>query len=63
VSGEVILYQTEDGQTRVQCRFDEGTIWMTQVQIAELFQTSAAEHQHSPEGDLHRGRAGRHGNH
>lgn len=40
MSGEVILYQTEDGQTRVQCRFDEGTIWMTQVQIAELFQTS-----------------------
>lgn len=40
MSGEVILYQTEDGQTRVQCRFDHGTIWMTQVQIAELFQTS-----------------------
>lgn len=40
MSGEVILYQTEDGRTRVQCRFDEGTIWMTQVQIAELFQTS-----------------------
>jgi len=40
VTGEVIRYQTEDGQTRVQRRFDEGTIWMTQVQIAELFQTS-----------------------
>lgn len=40
MSGELILYQSEDGQTRVQCRFDEGTIWMTQIQIAELFQTS-----------------------
>ena len=38
--GEVLLYQTQDGQTRVECRFDEGTIWLTQAQIAELFQTT-----------------------
>jgi len=38
--GEIILYQTEDGRTRVQCRFAEGTIWLTQAQIAELFQTT-----------------------
>ncbi len=36
----IILYQTEDGRTRIQCRFDLETIWLTQVQIAELFQTS-----------------------
>jgi hypothetical protein len=36
----IILYQTEDGRTRVQCRFDLETIWLTQVLIAELFQTS-----------------------
>ncbi len=36
----IILYQTEDGQTRIQCRFDEETIWLTQAQIAELFQTT-----------------------
>ena len=36
----VVLYQTEDGQTRVQCRFEDGSIWLTQPQIAELFQTS-----------------------
>lgn len=40
MTGELVLYQTEDGQTRVQCRFAEGTIWLTQVQLAELFQTS-----------------------
>jgi hypothetical protein len=40
VSGEVVLYQTEDGQARVECRFAEGTIWLTQVQLSELFQTS-----------------------
>jgi hypothetical protein len=40
MSGELILYRTEDGRTRVECRFDEGTIWLTQMQLAELFQTS-----------------------
>lgn len=36
----LVLYQTEDGQTRVQCRFDEGSIWLTQAQMADLFQTT-----------------------
>ena len=35
---EIILYQTEDGRTRVQCRFENETLWLTQAQIAELFQ-------------------------
>ena len=38
--GELLLYQTEDGKIRVECRFDEGTIWLTQAQIAGLFQTT-----------------------
>ncbi len=38
--GELVLYQAEDGRTRIQCRFDRGTIWLTQAQIADLFQTS-----------------------
>ena len=37
---EMILYQTEDGRTRIQCRFESDTLWLTQVQLAELFQTS-----------------------
>ncbi len=36
----LILYQTEDGRTRIQCRFEQETIWLTQAQIAELFQTT-----------------------
>jgi hypothetical protein len=36
----MILYQTEDGQTRVQCRFEQGTIWLSQRLISELFQVS-----------------------
>ncbi|MEJ7593489.1 MAG: RhuM family protein [Planctomycetaceae bacterium] len=37
---EIILYQTEDGLTRIQCRLENETLWLSQVQIAELFQTS-----------------------
>ena len=36
----IILYQTEDGRTRIQCRFENETIWLTQAQLAELFQTT-----------------------
>ncbi|MCL2777408.1 MAG: virulence RhuM family protein [Polyangiaceae bacterium] len=34
---ELILYQTEDGRTRIECRFEGETIWLTQSLIAELF--------------------------
>lgn len=34
------IYQTEDGRTRVQCRFENETVWLTQQQMAELFQTT-----------------------
>jgi hypothetical protein len=33
----ILLYRTEDGRTRIQCRFEDETIWLTQAQIAELF--------------------------
>lgn len=33
----IVLYQTEDGQTRIQCRFEGDTIWLTQKLMAELF--------------------------
>ncbi len=36
----LLLYQTDDGRTRLECRFAEDTLWLTQVQMAELFQTS-----------------------
>jgi hypothetical protein len=34
----IILYQTEDGRTRVQCRFEHETVWLTQALMAALFQ-------------------------
>lgn len=36
--GELILYQTQDGRTRIECRFEDETIWLTQALMAELFQ-------------------------
>lgn len=38
--GELVLYQTDDGRTRIECRVEGDTIWLTQVQLAELFETS-----------------------
>ena len=39
---EIILYQTEDGRTRVQCRFENKTLWLTQALISELFQVTVS---------------------
>lgn len=39
-SGEVILYQREDGAPALDVRLDAETVWLSQQQIAELFQTS-----------------------
>lgn len=40
--GELILYQTEDGLTQVTLKEIDGNVWLTQVQLAELFQTSVS---------------------
>lgn len=36
--GEFILYETEDGRTRIECRFEDQTLWLSQAVISELFQ-------------------------
>jgi hypothetical protein len=40
VPGEVLLYQSEDGRSRLEIRFAGDTLWLTQAQMAELFQVS-----------------------
>lgn len=37
MSSELILYQTEDGQTKIQARLENETVWLTQAQLIELF--------------------------
>ena len=38
--GEIIIYQSEDGLTQINVKLEDETIWLTQQQMAELFQTS-----------------------
>ena len=39
-SGEIVLYQTGDQRTRIEVRLQDETVWLTQAQMAELFQTT-----------------------
>jgi len=36
-TGEILFYQTEDETTKVQVRFENENVWLTQSQIAEIF--------------------------
>ena len=38
--GEMLLYQTEDGQVKLEVRLEDETVWLTQKMMAELFQTT-----------------------
>lgn len=64
---ELILYQTEDGRTRIECRFEGETVWLTQALMAELFDIGVgtvnhhlkeiyAENELSPEATIRRHR-------
>lgn len=37
---EFLLYQSDDGKTRVECRFEDETIWLTQALMADLFRVT-----------------------
>lgn len=39
-SGKVVIYQTEDSKTKVNVWFEDETVWLSQQQLAELFQTT-----------------------
>lgn len=39
-NGEIVLYVAEDGRTTIRMRAEEGTVWLTQLQMTELFQTT-----------------------
>ena len=39
-SSQILLYQTEDRRTRIEVRLEGETVWLNQLQMAELFQTT-----------------------
>ncbi len=40
VNGDIIIYQTDDGVTKIDVRVENETVWLSQQQMAELFGTS-----------------------
>lgn len=40
MNSEILLYQSEDGQIKIQVRLDDHTVWLTQADMVELFQSS-----------------------
>jgi hypothetical protein len=56
-NSEIILYQTDDGKTKIEVRLENDTVWLNQAQICELFQkakSTVSEHLKSifNEGEL-----------
>jgi len=39
-SSQILLYQTEDGRSRIEVRLEDETVWLSQNLMAELFQTT-----------------------
>ena len=38
--GEIVIYKTQDGLTKINVKFEDETVWLTQAQLVELYQTS-----------------------
>ncbi|AJI53303.1 virulence protein [Francisella philomiragia] len=37
-NSEILIYQTEDGKTKIQTRLENETVWLSQEQMSDLFQ-------------------------
>ena len=40
--GDIVIYQTKDGLTKIDVRFEDETVWLTQAQLVELYHSSKA---------------------
>lgn len=40
MNNQIIIYNTEDGKAKINLKYEDGTVWLSQNEIAELFQTS-----------------------
>jgi hypothetical protein len=40
MKNEIIIYQNEDSSTKIEVRLEDETVWLTQAQMTELFQTT-----------------------
>lgn len=40
IESEILIYQTDDGQTKIDVKLEDETVWLTQTQLCDLYQTS-----------------------
>ena len=40
LDNKIVIYQTEDGKTQLDVKLENETVWLTQAQMTELFQTT-----------------------
>ena len=40
MSNDMIIYNTEDGKSKISLKLENGTVWLSQLEIAELFETT-----------------------
>ena len=40
MSNDIIIYKTEDGESKISLKLEKGTVWLSQLEIAELFETT-----------------------
>ena len=40
MTGEIVLYTTEDGRSAIQLKAKDGSVWLSQAQLAELFEVT-----------------------
>ena len=57
-NGEIIIYRTADGETRLEVRMESDSVWLTQAQMAD----DPAEYYNAHEPRISRGRIGKGGN-
>ena len=54
-NSSIIIYQSEDGNTRIEVKLENETVWLTQQQLCDLYQTSRTnivEHIQHPLAEL-----------
>ena len=40
MENEIIIYQTQDGKTKIDVKIEDETVWLNQAQMVELFETT-----------------------
>ena len=43
LSSQIVIYQGKDGQTKLDVRLEDETVWLTQAQICDLFEKSKSK--------------------